>query len=185
VPLFFCGCSFFIFVLQIKRTGMLKGISWWQFSIFITMMTGIYYLYVFIRFYGTEIMGKIMKGGWKSKGPEWSASERGRERSEERTRPKTVDQTELFEKAGTDAGDNEQLQLMHRAIAVIRQVIAQGLVNKLDRENMMDHIKEVLGDYGGLCKTEYAEEINKFLVRVCAADLSLELGEEDLAALWK
>jgi hypothetical protein len=84
----------------------------------------------------------------------------------------------VFDGAGGDG--NEQFQQMQQAIGVIRQVIEQGIENKLDRENLLDHIKEVLGDYRQLRKTEYGETINNYLIRVCSSELSLELGEREM-----
>jgi len=72
-----------------------------------------------------------------------------------------------------------------KAIATIRQVIAQGIENKLDQDNILDHIREVLGNYRRLRKTEHAETINNFLIRVCATELSLKLSDKVLAELWK
>ncbi|MDO6431560.1 hypothetical protein Q4E93_13225 [Flavitalea sp. BT771] len=74
---------------------------------------------------------------------------------------------------------------MERAIAVIRQLISQGIENKLDRENLLDHIREVLSDYRELRGTAYDQAINNFLVRVCSSEFSLMLGEGELAELWK
>ena len=68
---------------------------------------------------------------------------------------------------------------------MIRHVIAQGIESKLDRENLLDHIREVLSEYRQLRKTEYAETINQFLIRVCSSELSMEVAEQELAALWK
>jgi len=94
-------------------------------------------------------------------------------------------QEELVKREGPGGGGKEQFEQMQRAIGVIRQVIAQGIDNKLDRENVLDHIREVLRDYKKLQKTEYAETIKNFLVRICKSELSLEIGEAELAELWK
>lgn len=55
----------------------------------------------------------------------------------------------------------------------------------MDRANLLDHIKEVLREHRQLRKTEYAETINNFLIRVCSSELALELGEAELVELWK
>ncbi len=108
-----------------------------------------------------------------------------------------VGQQELFEQNGVAAlngavtidgaagQDAVLFKAMERAIAVIRKVIAEGISYKLDRENLLDHIREVLCDYGQLRGTVYDQTINKLLVRVCASEFSLVLDESELAALWQ
>jgi len=185
--------------MRLKRKDMLNGITWGQFTVFVVAMTGAYYLWVFIRFYAAEVFGRMKYGALKA------AEEGVSERAEDNNRKGVeavvaapANQAQLFERpaaggegngskqaaAGSGGGD-EQFQVMQRAIGVIRQVIAQGIENKLDRENVLDHIREVLRDYKKLQKTEYAETINNFLVRICKSELSLEIGEAELAELWK
>jgi hypothetical protein len=83
------------------------------------------------------------------------------------------------------AQGNDLFKMMQQAIGVVRVMISQGAENKLDRENLLDHLHEVLKGYRKLRGTEYAETINNFLVRVCSSELSLALGADDLAELWK
>jgi len=176
---------------------MLNGITWGQFAVFVVAMTGAYYLWVFLRFYAGEIFGRMKYGAFKA--TEEGIAERAGDnnRKWEEVAP-LANQAQLFERpaaggggnrskeaaAGSGGGD-EQFQAMQQAIGVIRQVIAQGIENKLDRENVLDHIRQVLGDYRKLRRTEYAETINNFLIRTCKSELSLELGEAELAELWK
>ena len=163
---------------------MLKGITWGQFSIFILVATGIYYLYVLLAYYRAEAFELLTRRRGKNK--ETLAKEGGiNGASSEADTKSSGGQPELFAKEGSDAEGNEQFQQMQRAIAVVRQVIEQGIMNKLDRENLLDHIKEVLGDYRALRKTEYGETINNYLIRICSGELSLELDERELAGLWK
>ena len=186
MPLFFCAAGFSIFVLRLKRTDMLNGITWGQFSEFMLAMTAVYYLYVGIRYYRAELHGWMTgKGRRASSLPTVDNNANSKELKGEPAPKAPADQAELFDQAGPGGGNNEQFQQVQLVIGVIRQVIAQGIENKLDRENLLDHIREVLVDYRKLRKTEYAEMINNYLIRVCKSDLSLELGEQELAALWK
>jgi len=162
---------------------MLKGITWGQFSIFILVVAGVYYLYVVLAYYRAEALELLTRRGRKSK--ESSAKEGGNSVSGEADTKLNSGQAELFDKERGSKEGNEQFQQMQRAISVVRQVIEQGIENKLDRENLLDHIKEALGDYRALRKTEYGETINNYLIRVCSSELSLELGERELAGLWK
>ena len=186
MPLFFCRGGFSIFVLRSKRRDMLKGITWGQFSVFLLGVTGVYYFYVFGRYYRAEVLGWIKWKRARATDVKEVANDENKQEAKGESAPEaTANQTELFEPVGPGDGEDELFQTMQRAIGVIRQVIAQGTENKLDRDNLLDHIRQVLGEYRQLRKTEYAETINNFLVRVCAAELSLELGDGDLARLWK
>jgi len=164
---------------------MLKAITWEQFSIFILVATGAYYMYVFLRYYRAEYFGWITR----KKREDRSFYRTGKNSANnklngEKDPQASANQTELFER-GMPQSSDERFDLMQRAITVIRQVITQGIENRLDRENLLDHIREVLGDYRRLRNTEYAETINNFLIRVCSSELSLEIGEGDLMELWK
>ena len=163
---------------------MLKGITWGQFSIFIMVVTGGYYLYVFFAYYRAEALTWLRGSGGERKVDVLKGADNNRG-SDGSTPKAAAGQVELFKSGEPSGGGDERFQAMQRAIGVIRQVIAQGIENKLDRENLLDHIKEVLGSYRQLRQTEYAETINNFLIRVCAGELSLELGEGELAGLWK
>lgn len=162
---------------------MLKGITWGQFSSFMLVVTGVYYFYVGLRYYKDELLGWL-----KGRGRVSNASAMEGRKDKEATNgpaPKaTAGQAQLLEGAGPRDGDSEAFQSMQRAIGVIGQVITQGVENKLDRENLLDHIREVLADYRKLRKTEYAETINNFVTRACG-DLSLHLSEKEMADLWK
>jgi len=165
---------------------MLKGITWGQFSVFMLVVTGFYYLYVALRYYRTEVLAWVAhRGGRASASSGRDEGGNNKDAQGELTPQAAAGRAEVFEKEGPGDGSNAQFQLMQRAIGVIRLVIAQGIENKLDRENLLDHIREVLGDYRQLRETEYAETISNFLVRECFSELSLELGEQELSALWK
>jgi hypothetical protein len=165
---------------------MLNGITWGQFTAFVLVTTGAYYLWVFVRFYAADIFGRMKYKALKAS--EDSAMGKGvsNKGSGEGVAPEAPgNQSGLLIREGSGGGGDEKFEQMQRAIGTIRQVIAQGIENKLDRENLLDHIREVMGDYRQLRKTEYAETINNFLIRVCQSELSLEIGEAELAELWK
>jgi hypothetical protein len=95
------------------------------------------------------------------------------------------DQAELFEQGDKMAEGNEMFKAMQHAIGVARELIAWAVQNKLDRENLLDHLHEALSKYRQLRGTDYAGTINNYLVRVCSSEFSLQLGEAELAELWK
>lgn len=175
-----------IFVLRSKRKDMLKGITWGQYGVFILLVTAGYYLYIGLRFWGKGIISgsrarklgsidmKRMQGGARN----------GREGGESSSAPES-DQVELFDQGDKVAAGNEMFKAMHHAIVVVRELIAWAVENKLDRENLLDHLHEALSKYRQLRGTDYAGTINNYLVRVCSSEFSLQLGEAELAELWK
>jgi hypothetical protein len=188
MPLFFCAGMFFIFVMRSKRTDMLNGVSWGQFAVFMLVAAGVYYLYVLVAYYRAEAFGWLGRKPIKKEiGQRATGSDSVRAQdSVGETEPKaTGSQAELFEHRRQADSEEGQFQQMQRAIEVIGQVVGQGIENKLDRENVLDHIREILRENKQLRKTEFAETINNFLVRVCASELSLQLGERELTELWK
>ena len=165
---------------------MLQQVSWGQFSVFILILTGVYYLYVVMRYYREEVAGWMShkrKRERDSNGRSNTAESKGGQ--DEAAPAPAANQAELFLQDRRGGQDDAHFRTMERAIAVIRQLITQGIENKLDRENLLDHIREVLSDYRELRGTTYDQAINNFLVRVCSSEFSLMLGEGELAELWK
>jgi hypothetical protein len=184
MPLFFWSGMLPIFVLRSKRRNMLKGITWGQYSVFILVVTAGYYLYIGFRFWGKGIISG--SGGRKSGSKDLTrVPARGWEAGAESTTGLELDQAELFERADKVAEGNEMFKAMHHAIVVVRELIAWAVENKLDRENLLDHLHEALSKYRQLRGTDYAGTINNYLVRVCSSEFSLQLGEAELAELWK
>jgi hypothetical protein len=186
MPLFFCRWMLPIFVLRSKRKDMLKGITWGQYSVFILLVTAGYYLYIGLRFWGKGI---ISGSGSRKSGSIYLKRVPGRAREgNEGGGPSAVpgsDQAELFDEGDKVAAGNEMFKAMQHAIGVVRELIAWAVENKLDRENLLDHLHEALSKYRHLRGTDYAGTINNYLVRVCSSEFSLQLGEAELAELWK
>lgn len=186
MPLFFCRGMLPIFVLRSKRKDMLKGITWGQYSVFILLITAGYYLYIGLRFWGAGII--VNSGRRRSGSIDLTRVPRGAREGKAASDSSTVpesDQAELFEQADKAAEGNEMFKAMQHAIGVVRELIAWAMQNKLDRENLLDHLHEALSKYRQLRGTDYAGTINNYLVRVCSSEFSLQLGEAELAELWK
>ena len=162
---------------------MLKGITWGQYGIFILLATATYYLYVVLRFWGAGIISR--SGRRKSGAIDLKRVPGGGRASGDSSVAPGSDQVELFEQADKVAEGNEMFKAMQHAIGVVRELIAWAVQNKLDRENLLDHLHEALGKYRQLRGTDYAGTINNYLVRVCSSEFSLQLGEAELAELWK
>jgi hypothetical protein len=175
-----------IFVLRSKRNDMLKGITWGQYGVFIVLVTAGYYLYIGLRFWGAGIISSARRrkpGSLYLKGVPGRA--RGGVVGDESSAAPGSDQAELFEQTDRVAEGNEMFKAMQHAIGVVRELIAWAVENKLDRDNLLDHLHEALSKYRQLRGTDYAGTINNYLVRVCSSEFSLQLGEAELAELWK
>lgn len=165
---------------------MLKGITWGQYSAFILLITAGYYIYIGLRFWGKGIIsgsGKLKSGSIDMK--RVPGSVRSVREDDETLAVAGADQAELFEQGDKVAEGNEMFKTMQHAIGVVRELIAWAIQNKLDRDNLLDHLHEALSKYRQLRGTDYAGTINNYLVRVCSSEFSLQLGEAELAELWK
>ena len=165
---------------------MLKVITWGQYSVFILLVTAGYYLYIGLRFWGAGIISSASRrksGSLDLKGVPGRA--RGGVVGDESFAAPGSDRVELFEQGDKVAEGNEMFKAMQHAIGVVRELIAWAVQNKLDRENLLDHLHEALSKYRQLRGTDYAGTINNYLVRVCSSEFSLQLGEAELAELWK
>lgn len=78
----------------------------------------------------------------------------------------------------------EMFKVMATAVAILKDVVAQGVAEKIHREALLTQIAEILSRYGQLKNTPYQGSINSFLARTCASNFSLVLEDGDLAALW-
>ncbi len=165
---------------------MLKGITWGQYSVFILLVTAAYYLYIGLRFWGSGIVSGFGRG--KSGSIDLNRMPGRAREGKAATVSSAVpgsDQAELFEQRDKVPEGNEMFKAMQHAIGVVRELIGWAVENKLDRENLLDHLHEALSKYRQLRGTDYAGTINNYLVRVCSSEFSLQLGEAELAELWK
>ena len=165
---------------------MLKGISWGQYGVFLLLATVVYYLFIGLRFWGPGIISS--SGRRRSGSIDLNRVPGGVREGKPNTAPGAApesDQAELFEQPDKVAAGNEMFKVMQQAIGVVRELVAWGVENKLDRENLLDHLREALSKYRQLRGTDYAGTINNYLVRVCSSEFSLQLGEAELAELWK
>jgi hypothetical protein len=164
---------------------MLHRISWGDFSIFILVLTGIYYLYIITRFYRVEVLGFFVRKGQRSGGAANGRPDILKDGKRGQEGQTAGNQPELFQdEARTEQGD-VLFKVMEQAIGQLKEVIKQGALNKLDRENLLDHIREVLGNYRQLQGTAYDQAINNFLMRVCTSEFSVILDEREVVELWK
>ena len=117
MPLFFWVRGLLIFVLRSKRTDMLKGITWGQFSGFILVVTGVYYLYVVVSYYKDEILGLLRRGKQGLSSGNRHAPGGVGDASKGEPEPQAMaNQTELFGSDEAAHGGDERFQLMQCAI---------------------------------------------------------------------
>ena len=157
-------------------------------------LTVVYYLYVGIRFYRREVLEFFAGPGPGDNG--------GREATA-KTAPKAVGgggapgqrfegpvedsgQPTLFKTDGPAPGQSPELfKVMEKAITLLKGVVSQGAASGTGKEELTDHIREVLGSYRQLRGTQYEEGINSFLVRTCASNFQFVLDAELLKRLWR
>jgi len=150
---------------------------------------GGYYLFVGMKFYGKEVKDFLSGKGVKEVGANTVATPAGRGNG--------VDQIQVpdFSEGGQPAlfgsedemgdGTQEMFKAMEKVIALLKEVMNQGAVRKIGREELLDQFTEVLRKYRQLKGTHYQLAVNNFLVRTCSSNFSLVLGENELEVLWK
>jgi hypothetical protein len=153
---------------------MLSSISWGQFLLFMLVATCVYYGYVAVRFYRIEISALLR--GQRPGGPAGQPAVAG---------AVPAKQGSIFPStAPTGSEDAEMFKVMEKVVGLLKGLISDGVTSGIGREDLLDHIRGVLGSYRQLRKTPYQEAINNFLERSCATNFSLPLSAEDLAGLW-
>lgn len=145
---------------------MLEGISWGQFTEFMLVATSGYYVYVLGRYYRREIVARL------------------RGRPEPKAKGAGPPGTKTGVQPGEDAG-GVMFKAMEEAIGHLKAITAQAVANKMDSENMLDHVRELLGRYRQLKGTAYESAVNNFLVRTCSTNFSVALSDAEVKALWE
>lgn len=193
---------------------MFQSITWKVFMDVVAGLTVVYYLYVGVRFYWHEVLeffaGPGTNGGAEVKmGPQVMggggggqakqsggaaavpaggvAIQGGRAVVGQRFEGTVEDsgQATLFKADGPAPGQSPELfKVMEKAITLLKAVISQGAASGMGKEELMDHFRGVLGNYGQLRGTQYEATINSFLVRTCASNFSFVLDGEMLRRLW-
>jgi len=86
---------------------------------------------------------------------------------------------------GDQGGQSPELfKVMATVVAILKDMVAQGVAEKTDKEKLLTQTADILARYGQLKNTPYQASINSFLTRTCASNFSLVLEQGDLAALW-
>ena len=201
MPLSFRPFGFFTFVLEQNARDMLRFISWTEFNVTLLVAAVIYYGIVLGKFYRKEIISivtgrKTTAGASVTKtGP--GSGQAGRAGSGQPvvavgdSKPKAaeglpgVGQAMLFDKT-EETGDSapELFTVMEKVVGTLKGVVNQAVAEGIHKEELMDHFREVLGNYHYLKGTPYQGNIDRFLVRTCSSNFSLVLEDRELVDLW-
>jgi hypothetical protein len=139
------------------------------------LLTALYYGYVAVRFYRREIMGLL-------RGAKNNQQTSNAQAPAVNSRP-APEQGTMFPVTSSDQA-SELFKAMEKVIGLLKQMISDGVTSGIGRDDLLDHIRELLAQYRHLRRTQYQIAINNFLVRSCASNFSLPLADEDLAKLW-
>jgi len=158
---------------------MLRSISWFEFTYFLLAVTGAYYLCVLARYYGKKITTFFVGSHGQAQAP---GRAKAPAQGEAITRP---EQPRLFGKDDQLPGATPELfKVMEKAIVLLKGVVSQGVSAGIDREELIERIRGVLGNYHQLRDTPYKKAIDNFLVRTCSTNFSLVLEDADVDVLW-
>ena len=97
-----------------------------------------------------------------------------------------TDQVTLFKGEGPGPGQTPELfKVMEKVLTRLKGVVSQAVVAGTNRDELTDHVSEVLSGYRQLKGTPYQEAINNFLVRTCTSNFSFTPDEQELQGLWR
>jgi hypothetical protein len=170
---------------------MMHAISWGQFFEVTAILVAFYYVGVGLGFYRKEIMGFLTGRGKVSAGERVSGGE-GKVKAVEAgvlvaapVAPEAVDggQATLFEER-EHSESPEMFKVMEKVIGLLKGVVSQAVAERLPVDDLLDHFREVLGNFGQLKGTPYQIAINNFLARTCTSNFSLVLDEDGVGSLW-
>jgi hypothetical protein len=161
---------------------MLGAISWTAFGEFILVGMALYYLWFIRRFYGTEL------GEWFGRDNDGAGLLNNAGGAGGNKRGSGVGGEVEDEADDDDHRDNTndpQFKLMEGKVEIIGQIIEQGRDNEMDRENVLDHVRQVISETRELKGTKYERIINSYIRRVWSGEMGTTLEEDEVADLWK
>jgi len=171
---------------------MLHTTTWGDFFSFILPALIIYYIVVLLKYYRRELDAFFFGVTDKSRAEAAAVARAMRVMQEDSQQP-TV-QPELFDGrdkglAGLETVDHggqspELFKVMATVVAILKDVVTQGVAEKITKEQLLTQITDILTRYGQLKDTPYQASINSFLTRTCASNFSLVLEQGELATLW-
>ena len=95
-------------------------------------------------------------------------------------------QVTLFKGEEPGPGQTPELfKVMEKVLTLLKGVVSQAVVAGTNRDELTDHLIEVLSGYHQLKGTPYQEAINNFLVRTCTSNFSFTPDEQELQGLWR
>lgn len=169
---------------------MLYTTTWGDFFSFILPVLIVYYMVVLLRYYRHDLIAYFSGRTEPSRAEAAAATVAV---PVEKVEPVPV-QPGLFDdqdgrlgggQRDEQAGQSpEMFKVMAAVVAILKDVVAQGVAEKADKEALLTQIADVLSRYGQLKDTPYQGSINSFLARTCASNFSLVLEDGDLAGLW-
>ncbi|PTS99885.1 hypothetical protein DBR11_11470 [Pedobacter sp. HMWF019] len=153
---------------------MLSKISWSQYLTTVLAILVLYYLYVFIRYYASDLQ----------KGP----SQRKQPIPDPATSYSNAAEVEEPSYKSTDmASENtddsfEKIELLIEELKQYMEVESKSL---LVNDNIAHDLKQIVGKYHSLKYTPYKSAINELILAECSKYGLATLDENDVDGLWE
>lgn len=165
--------------------------TWGDFFSLSLALLIVYYIMVLLKYYRHDLL--ILMG---EKRKPWTAEEEKeavtqyikKELGHPHSQPGLFDEQPerlIGSEGGKQGGQSpEMFKVMATVVAILKDLVAQGVAEKIDKKELLTQITDILSRYGQLKNTPYQQSINSFLTRTCASNFSLVLDDGDLAPLW-
>jgi len=153
---------------------MLSKISWSQYLTTVLAILVLYYLYVFIRYYASD----LQKGPGQRKQPvpdavtPYTNTTEAEEPSYQSTQTTSEIADDSFEK----------IELLIEELKQYMEVESKSL---LVNDNVAQDLKQIVGKYHSLKYTPYKSAINELILAECSKYGLATLDESDMEGLWE
>jgi hypothetical protein len=152
---------------------MLSKISWSQYLTTVLAILVVYYLYVFIRYYASD----LQKGPGQRKQPVPDAATSYRNTTE-------VEEPSYQSAQTTSEITDDSFEKIELLIEELKQYMEVESKSLLVNDNVAQELKQIIEKYQSLKYTPYKSAINELILAECSKYGLATLDESDVEGLW-
>ncbi|MFL5788122.1 MAG: hypothetical protein ACJ748_08715 [Flavisolibacter sp.] len=161
---------------------MLHTISWQSYWITLALLSGIYYLVIYLLYFRNKL---DISSNPKSNQEFYSANTNCDEQTltEFRQKQRSLFGEQLSSEFSTPS-ENTVENLVYGCMDEINAFFEQAKKTKWLKNNLINSLRSILNKYPSLKDSEYKESISNVLVTECEHNCSVHLNAEDVIHVW-